>query len=242
MHTLLLAIVSALLATPLIASHPTTSQRPRDCSALITASHSSTYNWTSSTALSLARCLLTPIPETSTCLFYTSNALPLALRYAAHSKKTTIYNTYSPKYFNESISPMREWKAAGHQRDVFRITSKAYALSCSGRAEVVMPVDSEACPGSIWVTDEYEVIRNGESGIVLPVWRVGWLEEKGKWDVKELEQRSRRVKREADDESQVIVADEVGDVDEVTVSGWRMNPGSADEDWWAVRHGTCSRR
>ena len=42
---------------------------------------------------------------------------------------------------------------------------------------MVMPEDEEACPGSIWITDEYEVIRKGESEIELPIWRVSWVQD-----------------------------------------------------------------
>lgn len=37
-----------------------------------------------------------------------------------------------------------------------------------------MPEDEEPCPDSIWVTDEYDAIRNGLSKIELPVWKVSW--------------------------------------------------------------------
>ena len=46
-----------------------------------------------------------------------------------------------------------------------------------------MPEDEKPCPDSIWVTDEYDAIRNGLSKIELPVWKVSWSLDrvKGVW-------------------------------------------------------------
>jgi hypothetical protein len=98
----------------------------------------------------------------------------MAIQYANETGRTTIYDVYPAEYFNPSISPCREWKASGHLRDLFRITSKAYAISCSGSATLVIPEDEEPCPTSIWVTDEYDAIRGGLSRIELPIWKVSW--------------------------------------------------------------------
>jgi hypothetical protein len=169
--------VSAFTIPP---QQPISHQGPKHCSSHIIQSFSQDYNWTSPDALNLAQCLLTHKPGLSTCVFYTRAARPLALRYAAEENLTTIYDVYPPLYFNISLYPASNWKSSGHLRDLFRITSKAYAIACSGNATLVLPEDEEPCPHSIWVTDEWEVIRSGESKIVLPVWRVSWTWDKVK--------------------------------------------------------------
>ena len=146
------AIVIALLGATSIDAAAIGEAPPRDCSKLFEQSHAPGYNW--SEALDLANCMLTKTGPFTNCLFYTSNASDDALQYAKDQKnkgirKTLVYDVYSKLHFDDSISPMREWNKSNVTRDVYRITSKAFALACSGTAEVVIPIDQDACPRSI---------------------------------------------------------------------------------------------
>ena len=114
-----------------------------------------------------------------------------------------------------------------------------------------MPENEEACPGSIWVTDEYEVIRNGESRIQLPVWRVSWVESKvrGAWEWVAKVLSSGVQKRGLVEDAQVVVSEAAGELrDEVArkmdvwTKVWGLCPGVAEDgDEWAVSRGSCER-
>ncbi|KAJ9615169.1 hypothetical protein H2200_001243 [Cladophialophora chaetospira] len=241
MYIALLSLLSALVSTSslsLAAAHPLSeAEAPKDCSTPISASYSPTFNWSSPAALTLAKCLIHTHPPTNSCIFYTSNSKPLALRYAFESNRTTIYDIYSPAHFDVTMEPMKRWNASGHQRDVFKITSKAYALACSGQASVVMPEDEEACPGSIWVTDEYEVIRSGESAIKLPVWRVSWVQDKINkswgWAVSVLSRMRKRDLRLQQVTLVDVVGEEVREKLERLRKEWGVDVDDGKEDMWA---------
>jgi hypothetical protein len=162
-----------------------------DCEALISDSIRPDFSWKSdradSPALLLAQCLLHSAPEDSMCVFYTREAKTDAIRYAQKHNRTTIYDVYPPKYFNISAYPASEWNRTGHLRDLFRVTSKAYAMSCSGTATLVIPEDVIPCPTSIWITDEYDAIKNKLTKIVLPIWKVSWAERTRSWIEGQLE-------------------------------------------------------
>ena len=225
----------------------------RDCSKLVKASHTADYNWTDSKALALAQCLIHTTPLNNACVFYTSGSKENAVRYAAETNRTTIYDTYLPRWFDINVDPMKRWKRDGKQRDVFRITSKAYALACQGSASVVMPVDEDACPNSIWLTDEYEVIRRHESKIELPIWRVSWAQggPKGvwKWMVKVLSANGGiRVRGLMTDVQEILVKSTEDSEREVQArmqklrEAWGWSSSAADEDdGWALKHGSCGR-
>ncbi len=249
MHITTLSLLSALISTSSIspaAAHPVSqATAAKDCSHLITESYSDNFNWSSARALLLAKCLIQTSPSTNSCVFYTSDSKSLALRYALEAKRTTIYDAYSPVHFDARVNPMKRWKASGHQRDVFKITSKAYALACSGAASVVMPEDEDACPGSIWVTDEYEVIRNGESEISLPVWRVSWVQDKIKeswgWAVKVLIMVTKRDLRMEQFFLGGQATQEVMEKMERLEKQWGLVEDGGNEDMWAVKHGYCEK-
>ena len=145
-----------------------------DCTEKIKNSLSPSFSWTSDSALDLAHCLRWSTPLASTCVFYTRDSREDAIRFAAENRKTTIYDVYPPRYFNTSHAPAADWKRRGHLRDLFKVTSKAYAIACSGTATLVIPENEEPCPTSIWVTDEYDAIKNRLSRIELPIWKVSW--------------------------------------------------------------------
>jgi hypothetical protein len=238
------ALVSVSYLSHVVTAQPLTqAEASRDCSSLITASYAASFDWTSSTALSLAKCLIHTPPITNSCLFYTSDSKQLALRYAFESNRNTIYDAYSPKHFDATIDPMKRWKRDGNQRDVFKITSKAYALACSGEASVVIPEDEIACPQSIWITDEYEVIKSGESAIRLPVFRVSWKQDMLKkswgWVVSVL---STLEKREVKLQQVVEQAEELiqQKVDGLRKQ-WKQAVVDGEEDFWAVTNGPCGR-
>ena len=240
--SLLLAITSIAFSQPVRSFESDEYAKERDCTLLIRASHAPNFNWTGTIALSLAECLIQTKPKHDTCVFYTADSRLNAIRYASETDKSTIYDAYAPHHFNASIEPMRRWKRDGHQRDVFRVTSKAYALACSGEASVVMPENVEACPGSIWVTDEYEVIRKGESRIELPVWRVSWTKDKAeglwRWVVKVLGGVEKR--DVVADGQKVIWGAAVGVRDKVDRQldewrrEWRLDEQEVESDPWAV--------
>jgi hypothetical protein len=182
-------LVAAAYLTVLLLTLPRLiAATPHPCKDLINQSLTKDYDWTSLTALSLAQCLQSkrlPTPPTSSCIFYTASSKDQAIAYGSASNRTTIYDVYDPADFDQTVWPANEWFTTDHLRDLFRITSKSYAMSCSGEAHLVLPTevkDEDVCRESIWVTDEYEAIRSGDSGIVLPIWRVSWREmEDGVW-------------------------------------------------------------
>jgi hypothetical protein len=174
-----------------IASHSHPVHGAVNCEALIRDSVLLDYSWRSdkpdSPALLLAQCLLHSAPEDSRCVFYTREAKTDAIRYAQKHNRTTIYDVYPPTYFNVSTYPASEWNRTGHLRDLFKVTSKAYAMSCSGTATLVIPEDVIPCPTSIWITDEYDAIKNKLTKIVLPIWKVSWAEKTRSWIEGQLE-------------------------------------------------------
>lgn len=246
----------------------TASQAPRcNLPSLIRASQRPGFDWRSLTALSLAQCMQqqrspTP-PFRNSCIFYTAHSKADAVLYGALTNKTTIYDVYSPHHFNVSLEPARTWKRQGHLRDLFKVTSKAYAISCSGDASLVLPEgvkDDEVCRESIWVTDEYEAIRNGESGIVLPIlrvtrrwvkpgvysWFVNSLDAMGISEAQELTLKRRRLDRQAAQRildlptqlSEAIVQKVAALKDEWA---WDVIQDGMVEDLWALRSGMCGR-
>ncbi|KAK5080442.1 hypothetical protein LTR70_008874 [Exophiala xenobiotica] len=137
-----------------------------DCTRLILDSTSSTFDWTSPAALELAQdCLLSSTPPKDTCVFYTSGDRDNAIRFATQFDKRTIYDVYPPRHFDKSLYLASQWYGNGHLRSVFRVTSRAYAISCSGAAALVTPKDEKSCLSSIWWTDEYDAIKNRISKI-----------------------------------------------------------------------------
>jgi hypothetical protein len=250
-HSTLLTLMFTIstLATPFPPSqHPLT--LTKNCSSQITQSLSATYAWNSATALALAQCLLLHPPPPSTCIFYTRSARAPAIRYALETNRTTIYDVYPPLYFNTSVSPAKDWDEAGHLRDLFKITSKAYAIACEGSATVVLPEGEEPCPGSIWVTDEYDAIRNGQSRIELPVWRVSWSVDLKRWVRRVLDAsiagggrkvgrrdvgKRERVQRALED----VVSERVSRAEEVLKQRWGW--AGEDGDPWAIVEEKCER-
>jgi len=154
----------------------------RDCSSLIhTSIASATYNWRSATALELAQCLISHDPAVDSCIFYTRGQRNNAIRLPHERNGTTVYDVYLPRWFNTSVYPAYNWKPNGDMRDVFRVTSKAYAMRCSGSATLVIPQDEHPCPTSIWITDEYDAIQNRLSKITLPIMKASWVNVGGAW-------------------------------------------------------------
>ena len=123
-----------------------------------------------------------------------------------------------------------------------------------------MPEDEEPCPDSIWVTDEYDAIRNGLSRIELPVWKVSWSLDRvrGAWGW------VRRILSAATGGSEVgigkrDVRDTVSEVWEGVQGRWYVEPDAEevrqkveamkeqwgwrweeeDDDLWALADGKC---
>ncbi|ETN43104.1 uncharacterized protein HMPREF1541_02262 [Cyphellophora europaea CBS 101466] len=270
------AVTSLVLALLAVAQPlSTTTPPPPDCDHLIRPSLSATFDWSSPAALSLAQCLQSlrlPHPNPSTCLFYTAHSKVDAIRYALEFDRTTVYDVFQPQYFNRSAQPAKTWDALGHMRDLFKVTSKAYAMSCSGTANLVLPdgvKDDDVCRESIWVTDEYEVIRAGDSGVVLPIWRVTWRRDAGgvwKWFVdilkaakveavgKTFKKRSDVIANNAEshwwdagaqrtlmppNEVKASVNDKLEQLRQQW--GWNGLEEGHTEDLWAIKSGMCGR-
>lgn len=254
----LIAISFALLAACL----PRPAAKAFPCKDLVDQTTKPGFDWKSSTALDMARCLQSqrlPTPPFSTCIFYTASCKAQAVAYANATNRTTIYDVYEPEIFNRSIWPAKEWDALGHIRDLFRVTSKAYAMSCSGEAHLVLPdgvKDEEVCRESIWVTDEYEAIRAGDSGITLPIWRVTWREvEKGIWGWTREQLRAAGVRLdlvrrwfgnpgeqevlEPGDDVMARVSQKVSDMKKQW--SWDGLEDGTMEDLWALKSGMCGR-
>lgn len=168
-----------LLALILASTLPTCYSKPvailekgnidqNDCTSRIHASTHPSFAWTSSNdaALSLAHdCLQSHIPQPDACVFYTSHSRDNAIVFAAQHKKKTIYDVYPAHWFNTTEYPADKWVENGVLRDVFRVTSRGYAISCSGAATLVIPETEEPCKTSIWVTDELDAIKSHVSKI-----------------------------------------------------------------------------
>lgn len=161
-----LTLVPTTTSTPITPSSP--------CDNLIKQSLIPDFSWKSPTALSLAQCILSTTPPNSSCVFYTSVTRETAVRYAYEHSQMTIYDVYSSAYFNSSQLPASHYQATGHLRDFFRVTSRAYAIACSGKATLVIPEDVEPCPTSIWIEEEYDAIVKRLSGVELPVIKANW--------------------------------------------------------------------
>lgn len=156
----------AFACLPVALAIPISPASRTDCTRLIRDSTSSTFDWTSPAALELAQdCLLSSTPPKDTCVFYTSGERDNAIRFATQFDKRTIYDVYPPRRFDKSLYPASQWHRNGHLRSVFRVTSRAYAISCSGAATLVTPKDEKPCLNSIWWTDEYDAIKNRVSKI-----------------------------------------------------------------------------
>lgn len=241
---------------------PRASAAAYPCQKLIDQSTERNFDWQSPTALAMAQCLQSqrmPTPPFSSCIFYTASSRDQAIAYGTATNRTTIYDVYDPKLFDRSAWPAKNWDDVGHIRDLFRITSKAYAMSCTGEAHLILPdglKDEEVCRESIWVTDEYEVIRSGDSGIILPIWRVSWREvEKGVWAwIREKLQAlgvkaelRRRVLRSASEQEVLEPNDDVRSrINEKMVAmkqqwGWHGLEDGTLDDLWALKSGMCGR-
>lgn len=139
-----------------------------DCISRIRDSTNANFDWSSSNPVALAlsqECLQSHIPSADACVFYTSHSRNNAIIFAAQQQKQTIYDVYPAHWFNTSVFPASKWVENGALRGVFRVTSRSYAISCSGTATVVIPSGEVPCRKSIWVTDELDVIRNHLSKI-----------------------------------------------------------------------------
>ncbi|KPI40434.1 uncharacterized protein AB675_7584 [Cyphellophora attinorum] len=192
-----LTIFSLTLIVPLFPFTGAPLPHRHPCAHLISPSLSATFDWSSPSALDLAFCIQHRQPKPSTCLFYTSDARLDARRYAQESGNITIYDVYDQYYFNPAHLPGSQWNKLNVTRMMWKITSKAYAMRCSGKVSLVLPwnvSDEAVCPNSIWVTDEYEVIREAQGTIELPVNRISWVPEDevggGKWVRRPLRKRS----------------------------------------------------
>ena len=186
---LLIAVVGLLLFHASIGAPIFSSQHPQTilkadagkCNVHIADSLRPNFDWSSNAtaALDLARCLLHATPMPDTCVFYTRDAREDAQRFAAESGKNTIYDLYPQEYFDTEEWPASAWEASGHLRDLFRVTSRAYALACSGNVTLVLPQDQTPCPTSIWLTDEYDAICSPGSKVVQPIQRASWCTTSG---------------------------------------------------------------
>lgn len=258
-YTLMLVLLAICLVGAYV---PAISASSPPCKRLIDKSTNRNFDWNSDAALELAQCLQSqrlPTPPFSSCIFYTASSKEQAVAYGSATNRTTIYDVYDPKVFDRSIWPAKVWEANGHLRNLFRITSKAYAMSCSGEAHLVLPgnvKDEEVCRESIWVTDEYEAIRAGDSGIVLPIWRVSWREiEKGVWGwIKQqlravgLRQETKRSSLRFTNGQDVVEPDQdltahIGQKLLAIKEQWSWDglDNGMMEDLWAVKSGMCGR-
>lgn len=254
------AAIAISLALP-AACLPQAADQAAPCKHLIDQTTEPGFDWKSPTALAMAQCLQSqrlPKPPLSTCIFYTASCKDQAIAYANATNRTTIYDVYHPDVFNRSTWPAKEWDTLDHMRDLFRVTSKAYAMSCSGEAHLILPdgiKDEEVCRESIWVTDEYEAIRAGDSGITLPIWRVTWREvERGVWawikeQLKAVGIRPELKRRSGDTRQQEVLRPSNGlmaQVDEQVLTmkkqwAWDGLQDGTMEDLWALKSGMCGR-
>lgn len=257
---LLHAAIAISLALSAVCLAKTAAVQAAPCKHLIDQTTEPGFDWKSATALAMAQCLQSqrlPSPPLSTCIFYTASCKDQAIAYANATNRTTIYDVYPPDVFNRSMWPAKEWHSLDHMRDLFRVTSRAYAMSCSGEAHLILPdaiKDEEVCRESIWVTDEYEAIRAGDSGITLPIWRVTWRQvEQGVWawikeQLKAVGIRQELRKRFGPRKQEVLRPsnDLMARVDEQVLTmknqwAWDGIQDGTMEDLWALKSGMCGR-
>lgn len=106
-------------------------------------------------------------PSPGTCVFYTNGQKANAIISAKHNKRVTIYDIYDPALFDTTKEPAKTYYAQRKLREYWEVTSRAYAQLCSGQAFVMIPPDEQPNPKSIWITDEYDAIRKGQTRVRL---------------------------------------------------------------------------
>lgn len=117
--------------------------------------------------------------------------------------------------------------------------------------------DEEVCARSIWMMDEWEVIRRGRGSVRLPVWRVSWLDRVRKWERRALRHRhgdGGRVRRRLVEEQGRHgngLPEGVKVMDDAAYSqqrlgherersdGWNWDDGEVSH-WAVVEHHSCS--
>ena len=119
-------------------------------------------------------------PAKDACVFYTMRLKDVAQEYAKTNKKTTIWDVWPASFYDHDQEPLKNFKTDEQRRSYFQNMSRAYAQICSGAAWVAIYKGKDPCSDSIWVTDEYDAISKGETGIT----GVTRLDEDGKEDGK----------------------------------------------------------
>ncbi|KAI9889099.1 MAG: hypothetical protein M1814_005823 [Vezdaea aestivalis] len=90
-------------------------------------------------------------PDCDSCIFYNSGM-------AAHAVK-------DGGAFDKTISPFKCFTDRREAMAWYRITSRAFAEVCKGKATFLVQKGHSTPAGSIWNTEEYDAIQRGDTGI-----------------------------------------------------------------------------
>jgi len=123
-------------------------------------------------------------PPADSCYFYVGAFKDAAVARAFTQGKTTLYDVYynandGAKWpFNDAADPQQSYVAANLRHKWFEDTSRAYAQVCKGKAYLVwdnvQPLILKDADGNIiwqtiWITDEFDAITKGQTGITSVV-------------------------------------------------------------------------